>query len=141
MKELTRISASLVEQVMAHQDPVVILNEGGSVIFGNNAWLTYQIKIGAERPYGIGSQYETILPIDRATAAGRYIQATIDQGVSEVRIGVQPLFTKECSGPSRFGPIKYRLTATRCRFVDGGAGVIIWCECIKTCPVVMSLAH
>ncbi|MBK3780146.1 hypothetical protein G3A43_07735 [Paraburkholderia aspalathi] len=129
MKALMRISAPLANQVISHQAPAVVLDESGAVIFGNDAWLTYQKKNGVPPPYGIGSSYEIVLPIPPDTAAGRYVRATIDQGVSEVRIGVQPLFTKDCSTLTDCGPISYRLTVIRCPFEDGGAGVVILCEC------------
>ncbi|MEX3983740.1 hypothetical protein AB4Y45_32680 [Paraburkholderia sp. EG287A] len=131
MKEQTRICAPLIEQVMAHHAPAVILNESGEVIFGNDAWLSYQKLSGIPSPYGLGLQYELVLPISKETAAGRYIRATIDQGVSEVLVGVQPLFCKECDSITALGPMKYRLTVTRCRFADGGSGAVVWGECIS----------
>ena len=131
MNEQTRLCASLIEQVKAHHAPAVVLNEGGAVIFGNDAWLSYQKMSGVPAPYGLGLQYEAVLPISKETAAGRYIRATIDQGVSEVLIGVQPLFCKECDSITHSGPIKYRLTVTRCHFADGGCGAIVWGECLS----------
>lgn len=129
MKALMRISAPLADKVMARQAPAVILDESGAVIFGNDAWLNYQRTNGVPAPYGLGSPYEYVLPISQDTPAGRYVRATIEQGVSEVRVGEQPYFTKDCSSQTERGRVSYRLTVIRCEFEDGGAGVVLFCEC------------
>lgn len=125
----SRIGPNLRAQLVAHMCPAIVLDETGNILFGNRAWHSFQRDNGVSTLFGIGDSYERILPIDGNTPAGQYTLATIEQGVAEVRLGVQPFFSKNCDFTLSSGSIlKIRLLITRCALSNNSFGVVVWYE-------------
>jgi len=115
---------------MANASPVVVVDRTGLVVFCNAAWKRYQKLLGVPAPYGVGLPYAFTLSFNESTAAERYARATIDQGLEEVLMGIELIYTRECVFRNVLGEIRFRLTITPCKLTNG-PGAVIWAEFVS----------
>lgn len=124
----SRLTANVLCQYDAQRRPIVVIDEAGTVIFGNRAWASLERKSGRAAHDSLGSTYQRVIPVDTTSSKGLYAQATIDQAISELLSDRQTVFTQTCLINLGAQIQTYNLLFTQCRFADGGRGAVIWME-------------
>ena len=124
----SRLNPGVMFQLSAQGRPIVVLDEAGTVIFGNRAWTSLEKQCGRHAQASIGCAYDDALPIDTSSSTGVFAKATVDQAITELLSDQQTVFSQTCL--LNLGPQlkSSNLLLTQCKFEDGGRGAVIWME-------------
>lgn len=91
--------AILKESLDTQSARIAVVDSEATIVLVNSAWCAYGEKNGGVPPYGVGSNYLTVLESQSSAcppdSEDSYVLATIHQGLHDILAGKQDTFERE----------------------------------------------